>query len=380
MRIFFIITSILFGIALLLFLIYNFAFKDNPFQASVPGTAVVQQESSANTNNVTSPVSEDRISAFSDEEALSPFLDANDRAVIYLAPNSRELKEKFIDTGIKRTLNTFAFTPKKALWSPDGSRALIGKSATEWVLYDRASKAQTPLKSGIESPAWTALGDRITYKYFDPGSNTRTLNIANPDGSNWSIIGETSFRNLSMVSIPKSSLVAFWNQGNAFEQTDLKTLSISGGDPTGVFSENYGADYLFSPDGLRILESGLREKGGSTLSIALLNNTGGNYRNLNIPTFVMKAVWSKNSRIVFYSLPGSIPPGSVLPNDYFGKKLLTSDTFWQVDTETGETKRLVDPNDIKASYDAINLLLSPDEDQLFFINRHDGQLYRIRLQ
>lgn len=378
MRIFFIITSILFGIALLLFLIYNFAFKDNPFQASVPGTAVVQQDGSANTGNASS-ASEDAISAFSDEEALSPFMDGNDRAILYLAPNARELKEKFIDTDIKRTLDTFSFVPTKALWSPDGSRALIGKNDTEWILYTRSTKEQIPLKSGIESPAWTTLGDRIVYKYFDPKSNTRTLTIANPDGSNWSIIGETSFRYLSLVGVPKSSLVALWNRGNAFEKTSLKTLPISGGDPVNVFSENYGSDYLFSPDGLRILESGTREKGSSAIMLALLNNTGGNYRNLNIPTFVMKAVWSKNNRIVYYSLPGSIPSGSALPNDYFEKKLLTSDTFWQVDTETGETKRLVDPSDITESYDAMNLVLSPDEDQLFFINRRDGKLYRIRL-
>lgn len=378
MRLFFIITSFLFGIAILLFLVYNFAFKDSPFQASVPGTAVVQQDNKANTGNA-SPASEDAISVFSDEEVLSPFIDEDDRAILYLAPNSRELKEKFIDTAIDRTLDIFSFTPRKALWSLDGSRALIEKNSTEWILYIRDTKEQVPLKLGIESPTWTALGDRIAYKYFDPSRNTRTLNTSDPNGLNWNIIGETSFRNLSLVSIPKSSLIAFWNRGNAFERTSLKTLPISGGDPTSVFSENYGTDYLFSPDGLRILESGTREKGSSAITLAILNNAGGNYRNLNIPTFVMKATWSKNSRIVFYSLPGSIPSGSVLPNDYFEKKLLTSDTFWQVDTETGETKRLIDPNDIRESYDAANLLLSPDEDQLFFINRRDGKLYRIRL-
>lgn len=378
MKIFFIITSILFSIALLLFLIYNFVFKDNPFQASVPGTATVQQENRPIPQSAT-PSADEAIALFSDEPALSPTLDANNRSIVYLAPESRELKEKFIDTSVQRTLETFSFTPKKAVWSPNSSRALIGKSDTEWILYDRESKVQTPLKPGVESPAWTALGDRIIYKYFDSSTNQRTITLADPNGSNWSSIGETPYRNLSMIAVPKSSFIALWNRGNAFEQTNLKTLSVSGGDPVGIFSENYGADYLFSPDGLRILESGTREKGSSTISLALLNSSGGNYQSLNIPTFVGKAIWSKNNRIIFYSLPGSIPTGSVLPNDYFEKKLLTSDTFWQVDTETGETKRLADPSSIMESYDAINLVLSPDEDQLFFVNRRDGKLYRIHL-
>ena len=44
MKKFFIITSVLFAIFLLFFLIYNFLFKNNPFDGKVPSMTVVDEE------------------------------------------------------------------------------------------------------------------------------------------------------------------------------------------------------------------------------------------------------------------------------------------------------------------------------------------------
>lgn len=385
MKKFFIVMAVLFGVLLLFFLIYNFLFKNNPLEGKVPNVAVIPNTSEVNTSKPESVADDQKIAAVTESEGLAPFFDAKDRALLYLVPDEKALKETFLATGLPKTVTTFPFVPRDIVWSPDGGKALVKKSDTEWALLTRQSAGTSSepmvsvLKSGIESPTWTSLGDRIVYKYFDPETKKRTLNVANPDGSDWEVIGETPFQFLEMRPVPKSSTVAVWNRGNAFERTLLSILPIVGGEMKEIFSANYGADYLFAPSGARILVSDSIEKGSSNMSLALLNDQGGGYTNLFAPSFVGKAVWSKNSRFVYYALPGSIPAGSILPNDYYRKPILTADTFWKVDVETGEKSRIVDPNDIDQNYDAEDLVLDADEAILFFCNRHDGRIYRINL-
>ena len=381
----FVIATALFGTLLLFFLIYNFLFANNAFQGKVPNVAVISN-TETDTAKQTKSAPAKKIAPLTDTESIDPFFDANDRAVLYLVPDESALKETVLASGQSKTLANFAFVPRGIVWSPDGKKALVEKSDTEWALFSRENATGSggeasvvPLKPGIESPAWTSLGDRIVYKYFDAGTKKRTLNIANPDGSGWSVIGETPFQFLEMSPVPKSSTVAVWNRGNAFEKTSLKILPLVGGEAREIFSSNYGADYSFAPNGKDILVSDSVEKGGASISIALINDQGGGYTNLFIPSLVSKTAWSKNSRFVYYALPGSIPEGSVLPNDYFRKPILTADTFWKVDVQTGEKSRIVDTNDIDQSYDAENLVLDADETMLFFHNRRDGKIYRINL-
>lgn len=386
MKKFFVITTALFGTLLLFFLIYNFLFKNNPFQGKVPNVAVISNTSDADATKPMKSAPAEKIATFTDVESIAPFFDANDRALLYAVPSESALKETMLATGQTKTIANFAFVPRGIVWSPDGKKALIRKSDTEWALFSREravganrDEAIPLLKPGIESPTWTSLGDRIVYKYFDAGTGKRTLNVANPNGSEWSTIGETPFQFLEMRPVPKSSTVAVWNRGNAFEKTSLKIVPLVGGEAREIFSANYGADYSFAPNGKDVLVSDSVEKGGAAISIALINDQGGGYTNLFIPSLISKTVWSKNSRFVYYALPGSIPAGSVLPNDYFRKPILTADTFWKVDVQTGEKSRVVDTNDIDQSYDAENLVLDADETVLFFHNRRDGKIYRINL-
>lgn len=385
MKKFFIITSVLFSIFLLFFLIYNFLFKNNPFEGRIPNVAIISNDTKTKEEeNDKKELSEKKIAPLTEEAGTALAFDPKEEALLYLAPDEQALKAIFVVTNAPKTITTFPFVPKNIVWSGDMTRALVKKTDTEWALFVRGVRANDDsplqmLKPGIESPAWTHLGDRIVYKYYDPSTKTRTLNIANPDGTDWSVVGETPFQFLEIRAIPKSSMMAFWNWGNAFEETSLKAISSVGGEAKEIFSKNYGADYVFAPDGEKILMSNMIEKGGANITLALINRNGGNYQNLFIPTIAGKAVWSKGSRVIYYALPGGIPAGSVLPNDYYRNPILTADTFWKVDTETGEKSRIADTNDIDKSYDAEFLTLDADETMLFFRNRRDGRIYRINL-
>jgi hypothetical protein len=270
---------------------------------------------------------------------------------------------------------------KSVLWSPDNTKVLtiIEKNGRDFFYeYDYSSNKGIPLKEGLDSVTWDNIGAKIFYKYYDAVNNKRSLNIANPDGSSWQKIADIEARNISIESVPLSAAVSYWNFPSANEETKLQIVSATGGDARTIFSGKWGADYLWAPDGSKLIVSSLTEnKGGSTtLGFVSLN---GEYQDLGVPTFASKCVWSQDSNTIYYTIPGGIPEGSIIPNDYNDNKFTTKDTFWKMNSSTGEKERIVEVKDINGQYDASNLFLSADESSLYFINKVDQKLYRIEL-
>jgi Tol biopolymer transport system component len=375
----FLISSIILGFTLLLLGVYNFAFRNNVNNPRVENTKTIEVKSQPS-----APITEKEefIKSLTDEKIMSPTYDSKDNSVLYFVPRSREIKKVSLDTSSSSPIMTLSGEPLHAVWSPLQTQALVEIKTienTKWYLVDIDKKTELPLKDGMEMPIWTNMGDRIVYKYYDAKTKERSINIANPDGSDWKKIAESPFKNMSADVMPQGSLLMFWNQGNAFEETSLRSVSLIGGDVKTLFSGKFGADYAFSPDGQKILVSSTDQKGGSSLMLGMLLNQGTQYQNLLIPTMVSKVAWAKNGKSIYYALPGSLPDGSVMPNDYFSKPILTQDTFWKVNIETGEKKRLVEMKDITRSYDVSALLIDDNETMLTFVNRADGKLYRIKL-
>lgn len=379
----FLISAILLGILLLVLGIYNVAFRHNPNNATVENTQTSMTVSSDTVaTNTPPPAKPQLIEVLSDEKAFSPRIDSNENTILYFASNSHALKQVSLDTRSIVTIMELSGEPLRAVWSPVDAKALVELrtlGGVRWFLVDSVAKTELPLPGGIGNPVWTNVGDRIVYRYDDDAKKEHTLNISKSDGSDWKKIAENSFRALGSMIEPQGSLLAFWNQGNAFEETSLKTVSIVGGEVKQIFSGKYGADYKYSPDGKMILMSSTDRKGGNMMTLGLLINQGTQYRNLGIPTLVSKTVWSKDSHFVYFALPGALPENAILPNDYFMKPLFSQDTFWKVDVTTGEKQRIIDIKDVAAGYDATALAIHNDGTALVFVNRRDGKLYRIQL-
>ncbi len=373
-----------FSVSLLLLMLiflgaYNFAFKNNVNNPTVPAKIVVETRENPLTNDppasssIVSPINESILGA-----GVAP-----DGAIVYYSLDDRSLKKATVEGKDKSILlSNLPGTPVQIVWSPKKDKALLflkqESGGALWHFADLTTKTLVPLKPEMSRMVWNNLGDKIFYQYTDPKNGSRTLNGANPDGTDWKSI--TTLKNDSFISaIPRSTAISFWNKPNALEKTSFESVSLTGENRKMLLTEKYGADYLWSPNGGQVLVSNSAEKGGSTILLSQMNSSGGELQSLSIPTLVSKAVWSKDSNILYYALPGSIPENSMLPNDYFEKPLATKDTFWKVDIATGKQTRLVDLKDITANLDSTDFFLSQNEDSLFFTERMTRRLYRIDL-
>ncbi len=313
-----------------------------------------------------------------DVVAAGMSLDGN--LIRYVTNDGKAMLMTTRGTNQKELFNTEFNHIKNAFWSPNNNDLILYSSSDGLATYSTEEKKVFKLKSTIDNAIWSNINNKILYKHFNSETKKRSINISKESGANWREIVSIPFRHISFVQIPNSSDVAFWKTGDSFYQSKLQRINIiSPNKPTLIHEGLYGADYLYNPNGDTILVGSVRTKGGSDITIGIMNNRGGEYENLKIPTLISKTVWSRDGKTIYYAQPTNIPPDSIMPNDYRNEKFKTRDTFWKIDTETGKKSRLIDLKDLTEKIDATNLFLSKNEESLFFINKVNSLLYRLKL-
>ena len=367
----FIISAVLLVVVLFFLGIYNFAFKKGSTEA------IVQQPKIEEKIVQKKP---EKITVVSGQAVISPFFDQkNETITYYSAKDGTVWQINFDGTGKKQIESTKLEGLKNVVWSPDHQKVLTmfeKEGKTSFYEYDYQSKKGTPLKSGLDTAVWDNMSAKIFYKYYDAATQKRSINIANPDGSNWQKLTDVDFRNVSISEIPSTSVVSYWNYPDAAQESYLQTVGIIGGEPKIVFRGRYGGDYLWSPDGTQALVSSLKSSGDKMTTLGLLA-INGEYHDLNIPTIVSKCVWSSDGKNIYYALPGGIPSNFIMPNDYQNDKFTTEDTFWKMEIATGKKERIIDIADILEKYDSTSLFLSSNNSSLYFVNKIDRKLYKL---
>lgn len=378
----FLISTLLLIFTLLLWGVYVLSFKktNGPASSENPLENLIKKDETAPTDaRKNTPQS---IAPISDEAVIAPTLSADGHSIKYYSQKTGLAYQVDLDGQNKKAISDKELPGlSNVFWSPDKNKAISQfqkENNSTFFYYNYSNNSGVKLKDNLDDVVWQN-DNKILYKFYDPKSKERTLNIADPDGSSWKKIADLSFKSLSIAPIPKSGLVSFWNKPDAYAETALQSASVLSSEQKTIFKDKFGADYLWSGDGGNLLISHSDAKGGTKTQLALINARGGEYKNLNIPTFVSKCVWSADHKTVYCALPSGIPDSAVLPNDYQENKFNTIDTFWKINTETGEKNRLVDLDKITGKFDAVNLFLNNDESVLFFVNRIDGKLNRISL-
>jgi hypothetical protein len=377
------IFSVSFFLLVLAFLgVYNFAFKHNTLDPVADPKKKAESEKKKESESAEASLS--RSVAFQQiigESVFAP--SAGERSIFYYSKRDGALKEATFD-GKEITIRVpnISGEVSRVVWSPTKLQALVfikGDGGGLWHLADLRNQTIVPLRSDMSRLTWTSLGDRIFYQFTDATTGERSLNIASPDGSNWRKMADLGKEDHFITAIPQSSLVAFWPKTDGTRESSLEIMTINGDSRHTIITGRFGADFLWSPDNQHILVQSTNTAGGNAPALGLTDEDGVGYHNLFAPTFITKSAWSKDSETVYYSLPSAFPSDAVIPNDYYGRPIYTSDTFWKMNIRTGKKERLVPLDEMTDGYDAADVFLSPVETDLYFTDRKTGKLYRVTL-
>ncbi|MCW1888038.1 MAG: hypothetical protein KIH67_000620 [Candidatus Moranbacteria bacterium] len=370
----------LFLLVIIFLLAYNFAFKTNINDATSPEVKKEDPDTSSSGFGKETPINPASSVENPINENLLTATIANDGNIYYYSLDDKAFKKANLEGKDKVTL--LSNLPAKVLrvvWSPKNDSALVlleNSPYPRWHLAVFSTKTLSPLKPEITRATWNNLGDKIYY-LFKNASGDSSLNKSNPDGSDWKEIAGVDKKEYFLEAVPQSNTVSLWNKPNALEESLFTTFDSETKKSTPIFKGRFGGDYLWSPNGEKVLVSSSAQK-GTPLTLGIINKSGGQFQALTIPTFISKVVWSKDNNRLFYALPGGLD-NATLPNDYYAKNLASQDTFWQIDLTTGKSTRILELSDINQSFDSTDLRLSPKEDILFFTDRQTGRLYKIDL-
>jgi hypothetical protein len=370
---------VLFGIILLA---YNFSFQKNPTNPVASDSETKELDAALEENNqATAPTVSGKMESILNEDVLGAHIGPGG-ALYYYSQSDEALKKTSFEGKDKVTLmSNLPGKVERVVWSPkrDGALVAFRQGANlRWHTVFFATKTLVPLKPEVSRATWSQGGESIYY-LFTNQNKERFLDTASPDGSNFRTLTALGALDHFIEVVPQSNRASFWTRPNGLGTTIFGSITKEGQDKKTLLEGRYGADYLWSPSSKKIAFSTVRESGSSDLALGLMNENGGEIRDLGIPTFVSKAVWSGDSKTLYYALPGGIPKESVLPDDYYRKPIYTSDTFWKVDTETGQKTRLLELEEGTSGIDSEGLFLSSKEDYLFFTDRKTKKLYRLEI-
>jgi len=139
-----------------------------------------------------------------------------------------------------------------------------------------------------------------------------------------------------------------------------------------------GLTTLTSPDENNILYS---ESGSGLFTLNIYKTEEKLVQTLPLITLPEKCVWSVlDTNIIYCAVPTAIP-SDTYPDSWYQGLVSFSDEIWALDIITFSTELIASPTELaREEIDAINLSLDPKEEYLFFTNKKDLSLWRVRLR
>jgi hypothetical protein len=174
------------------------------------------------------------------------------------------------------------------------------------------------------------------------------------------------------VSWPSTTIIALTPRASAETPGTLYFLNPETGALTRVLGDKFGFTALVNQTGTKVLYG----QGLSALSI--YSPRDGETRALTIATLPEKCVWASDAVTLYCAVPNSPSLGAQYPDDWWRGEVTFNDSFWQVDTSTGEAK-IIFTNNLTGNnkLDAINLILDETGKRLIFIDRWTAALWSL---
>lgn len=157
----------------------------------------------------------------------------------------------------------------------------------------------------------------------------------------------------------------------------LYSVSMPNGELKKIIGGVNGLTALPSPDLTKVLYSE-STRGGVVLH--MYNRKEKTTLDILLSTLPEKCVWTVDSATLYCAAPDYLP-GAEYPDAWYQGSVSFNDAMWKIDAKTGTMTALFTPESFSApKMDMENLMLSPNKDFLFFINKNDSTLWGYSLR
>lgn len=223
----------------------------------------------------------------------------------------------------------------------------------------------TFLAQDIKSLAISPKKDKLFYlNIANGGAEGAVMNI--PDGKK-NVVFRHPFTEW-LTGWPSDNVITLTTKPSGKAPGFMYSINPSGGNLTKILGGISGMTSLMSPDGKKVIYS---ESAGGSFSLNLYDLATLETISLSAKTLPEKCVWSPEGDVFYCAIPLS-PPSALYPDSWYRGEVSFGDVLARIDVTAGSMTVLVDPKEfVGEEIDAVNLVLSKNEDYLFFINKKD---------
>lgn len=314
------------------------------------------------------------------------FATASSTNIRYTERATGHIYETQTDTPLVRKISNVTI-PKiyEALWTTDGSRFLARYTRDDSdVIRTFYAKIATTTKSeqaleglfledGIKN---VSINDDSMFYFHDTQSGSQGI-ISRVNGADKTEVFTTPFSNWTPVWGSKN-MVTIYSKPSGIVEGVAYLLDPKTGSYTKVVSDVLGLTALGNTDGTLVFySSGLK----NNITSSLFSVKKGTSQSLGISTLSEKCVWGiKEKTVIYCAVPKYVPQG-LYPDDWYKGKISLNDSLWKIDTVSGSTEQIMDPEiDAGASFDMIKLSIDANETTLLFTDKNDMTVWSYRVQ
>lgn len=308
---------------------------------------------------------------------VSPVLSQDGTKILYYAKAGGNLESVDLEGKNEQKLsNTTILGVLEALWQPKtitkNILTYIESNTAKRFIYDIASTSVIFLPPNITTAQWSPDGKKIAY--ILPKKGQYHLTIADENAQKPEVVYSTPIPDFNILW-PSNGTIFLASRPSGAAPGLLLAFNIKSETANEIITEGYGMTLLPSPDGKKIIYSKTGSQGsGLKLYLSDAESTLG-AKSLNIVTLPEKCAYAGNGESIYCAVPRNAATFSRLPDDWYMGNGFFADRFVKLNATTSMTNILFDAK----KFDAFNLFLSQDEKYLFFQDKNDFTVWRLKL-
>jgi len=239
--------------------------------------------------------------------------------------------------------------------------------------YDLTTNMSNILDPAIKSVAFSPDGQQMVFHYLNDQTGENIIALADPTGLNRKALWPTTMVRDWQITWPSQQTINLQTPASNYVGSLDYTINPDNGARQQIFSNVAGLETCWSPQGDKLLFSKLVS---GKLRLYLKNQD--KIQELNAAGLASHCLWIDNDNI-YCAIADSWPVNTKLPDDYYKGLVNLSEAIWQINATSGDKTKIVNANELGASLDTDQMLISPNQDLLFILNKKDHHLYGVRL-
>ncbi|MEK7172833.1 MAG: hypothetical protein AAB740_02560 [Patescibacteria group bacterium] len=317
---------------------------------------------------------EDRLVQITNFPTISPSLDKNESKIIYYKKDGGDMMSSDLNGKNQEKISHITIIGLlNAIWSPVRDRAAVFYLDQDILksFIQVGTSSISVLPQDIKDFSWAPDGRSALYT-LRRGS-LLDFSVSDSSGRNPKVIYSTPLYD-SLASFITSDKIALQSAPSGLVEGSLFTFSRSNSLLSKVKSGVLGMTSLWSPDGSHFVMSRFDPTSRSSM-LSVYNSAGGEVFITELAGTTYKCVWASNQEVAC-AIPRIVSFGNIWPDDYLKGGFRTKDQVVQINVVKKEIYGVFS----EPVFDMSDLIITKNQEYLFWINRSDGTLWSLKLK